>query len=643
MCGICGIVGFEDKVLLRRMCDVISHRGPDDSGYYSDKNIELGSRRLSIIDVKGGHQPIHNEDETIWIVFNGEIYNFLKLKELLEENGHKFYTNCDTEVIVHAYEDYGEKCVKLLKGMFAFAIWDSKKKKLLLARDRVGKKPLYYASKNSSFLFGSEIKSMLQYEKIERKVDYEALHNFLTFRYVPGPLTMFKNIKKLQPGYILTYQNNKIRVRKYWDVKFGVINESENYYIKNILRLLRNSVKTRLMSEVPLGAYLSGGIDSSSVVGIMSEFMEEPVKTFTVGFGDEKFDENIYARIVSEKFGTDHHEFIVKPSKINILPKIVWHFDEPVADPAAIPVYLISELAKKYVTVVLTGEGGDEVFAGYEQCKIISNANRYIKYFPETLKDKIIPYILRTLPKNIFDSFFAYSSSLGEMGISRAVKFIKYLDDVDESYLVLTSIFDEDEKKNLYSDETKIRVRDLDSIKVIRPYIKSVNSNILNKILLFEIKVQLPDNLLMKADKMIMAHSIEARVPLLDQEFIEFSNTIPPDLKLRGFNEKYIFRKAMKEIVPEIITKRNKQRFFVPIHSWFEDELKDVSENLFSEEQAVFKKYFNYHAIKNIKINFEKSKLYYSRQLWNILNFIIWHKIFIEDNNLYKPKLKGII
>jgi len=640
LCGIAGFVGMTDKKLLSRMCNVIEHRGPDDSGVFVDYNVCLGNRRLSIIDIAGGHQPIHNEDESVWVIFNGEIYNFLNLKEQLESEGHRFYTQSDTEVIVHLYEEFGDSFVKKLRGMFAIAIFDKKNRKLILARDRVGKKPLYYALHNNVLLFASEIKSMLQYEEIERKINYEALKYFLTFRYVPGPITMFEGIKKLQPGHILIFKNGKIEISKYWDISFTqILDEPEEHIIKKLTELIKESVRIRLISEVPLGAYLSGGTDSSTIVSMMSSFMDEPVKTFSVGFGDERFDELKYSKIVAEEFGTDHHEFIVDPSNVEVLPKIAWHFDEPIADPAAIPTYLLSELAKKYVTVVLTGEGGDEIFAGYEHYKMILNVEKYSKVVPNFFVKRVIPTAIRIAPRKFLDIFFRYSSALGDKAIERANRFLSS-SNLEDAYLSIVSIFDEQEKEQILSKEGGRQIK-VDISNFIREYFEKIkNANTLNKLLLFEFKVPLPDNLLMKVDKMTMASSIEARSPLLDSELVDFTSKVPASMKIRGSTEKYILRKVMEKFLPKSIVKRKKQRFFVPLDIWFEGELGEVSKQMLSNS-----KFFSQEYIQRMFSNYEKSKLYYSRQLWNLLTFELWSKIFIEPDKVesHMPKLDKII
>lgn len=625
MCGICGIVGISDKEVIRRMCDVIYHRGPNDSGYFLDYKISLGIRRLSIIDLSGGHQPIHNEDESVWIVFNGEIYNFLDLKKELENKGHRFYTNCDTEAIVHCYEEYGYDCVKKLHGMFAFAIWDKRSKKLFLARDRLGKKPLFYTIVDGIFIFGSEIKSILQYEEVKRKVNPKALHHFLTLQYVPGPDTMFEGIFKLPQGSFLTYQNGELKISKYWDINMEITVEGdENYYSKMVFELFKESVKKRLMSEVPLGVFLSGGIDSSAIVGMMAGLTDEPVKTFTVGFGHHT-DEYKYAKIIAERFKTDHKELTIRSNSIDVLPKVLWHFDEPIADPAALPTFLMSEAIKKYVTVILVGEGGDEAFAGYPKYRIMSRFKKYGNAFPSFLKGTLMSNTLSLISKGLPDFKI-------KKYVEFAKGFVPSLGNDAESYMKLCSPgFNETEKRHLYSDEFLDNVKNENTVEVFRPYFEK-NIDFVNKMVLFDMKVWMCDRLLMKVDKMTMAFSIEARAPFLDHLLLEFANKMPINIRIG----KYIFKKAMSKILPKEILDRKKHAFAVPISTWFDKELKGIAIELLEKlhKKDYFKKdYINNHILQNTK------KLMHDHQIWNLLNFEIWHKIFIEGDNLSKPKL----
>ena len=420
MCGICGFLGFEDRTLLKRMCSTIRHRGPDEHGMHIDKRICLGSQRLKVIDLVRGRQPIYNEDRSICIVYNGEIYNFKEIKEGLERK-HRFYTDTDTEVVLHAYEEYGTGCLKKFNGMFAFAIWDSNKKRLFLARDRLGIKPLYYAFVGEKLLFASEIKAILEYP-IDREIDYIALQDFLAFRIAVDDRTMFKNIKKLLPGHFLLHEKGKFTIKKYWELKMHELKIDEKQCIEEVKSILKESVKSRMISDVPLGVYLSGGIDSSIVTGLMSQ-LEGNVKTFSVGFG-EKEDEIRYARLVADHLSTDHHEIIVEPNTMKLLPEIIWHLDEPMADPATIPTYILSEFTKKKSTVVLTGEGGDEQFGGYMQYKFMLLNQSYDRYLSKLTGKRMPGIMLRVVPKGVLNGFFNYTSSLGKEGMNRFYKFM---------------------------------------------------------------------------------------------------------------------------------------------------------------------------------------------------------------------------
>jgi len=633
MCGIVGFTGDGDKKTLKRMCDVISYRGPNDDGYFSDKNISLGMRRLSIIDVKGGKQPISNEDGSIVVVYNGEIFNYLDIKKGLAKK-HRFRTASDTEVLVHLYEEHGVDFVSKLRGMFAFALWDSNKQRLVLGRDRLGKKPLYYAKRNGEIVFGSEIKSILQCPNIKRKPNLLALDSFLTYRFIPGPDTAFEGITKLLPGHILVFENNKIQIKKYWDIDLEPQEWSEQFCIKTLRKLLRESVKIRLMSEVPLGAYTSGGVDSGTVVGMMSKLVDKPIKTFTVGFGSEEHDELEYARVISERFKTDHRELVVEADAMKYLPKIVWQFDEPVADPAAIPTYLLSEYAKKYVTVVLTGEGADEQFAGYEQYKIMLLGDKYLRRVPRVLR-KTLPSLAKIVPAPALNKFFKYSSALGEKGIGRFGDYLDSIDDKAKAYFAINGFFDEKEKRELYS----IKMKDGNLLENVNREYFSDGKPLLNQMLNLDMKTLLPDNLLMKVDKMTMAFSVEARVPFLDHKFFEFTSGLPLRFKLNGMNDKYILRKAVQDLLPKEVYARKKARFFVPIDKWFEGEFGEIVAQFLDEKTVKKRGIFRHNYIKKMIGGYGKSKLFYSRQFWNLLNFELWYRIYIESDNIYKPKL----
>ncbi|MCK5322188.1 MAG: asparagine synthase (glutamine-hydrolyzing), partial [Candidatus Aenigmarchaeota archaeon] len=438
MCGITGFIGFDDDVLLRKMSAIIKHRGPDQSGIFTDEHVGLAHRRLSIIDLKDGKQPIHNEDESVWVVYNGEIYNHVSLRNKLEKKGHRFYTNSDTEVIVHAYEEYGLNFASHFNGCFAFALWDKVNKRLVCVRDRVGIKPFYYTIVGNSFLFASEIKSLLIHPDVERAVDMQALNHFMSFRFTPNPSTLFKNIHSLGPGQVLVFEKGSIKLKKYWGVELskGSIEEkNENYYASKIRELLDDSVRMRLMSEVPLGVYLSGGMDSSSIVASMSKMVDEPIKTFSVGFSDSKYDETKDAQIVADEFGTDHHVLRLESDCMKHLAKAIWHLDTPAVNAASVPTMLLSDFAGKKVKVVLNGDGGDEIFGGYDRYAVGMKLMKYRKIAPSLLRTKVVSPLVRTV--------------LGRRGLyGRFSELMDNLDDDSRMYMCLGSAFTDSEKKN---------------------------------------------------------------------------------------------------------------------------------------------------------------------------------------------------
>ena len=641
MCGICGFT-WDDRLLLKQMADAIVHRGPDDDGYYTDRHINLGMRRLSIIDLSTGKQPIFNEDKSVCIVFNGEIYNFKQFREELEGKGHRFTTNTDTEVIVHAYEEYGEECVKHLNGMFGFAIWDSKKKKLLLAVDRLGIKPLYYAVADNKLVFASEIKAILQYKGIKRALSKTALINYLTFRYTPQEQTFFDGIMKLAPGHLLAFSNGECRLRRYWNPDIGnTSNKSEDYYAKKIVEMLKESVKLQMMSDVPLGVYLSGGLDSSIVTAFMKTFTDSEIKTFSVAFdAPEPFNESRYSRMLADHYGTDHHELIVKADAIRHLPSVIWHLDDLDNDPTMLAQYLLSEFTKKKVTVVLTGEGSDELFGGYDEFKFMTLAERYHNTIPRIIMQGGVKAI-RATPNAILDRFFHFSSSLGEKGKERLQQFVDNIGDNEKCYMALTSFFSDEEKKGLYAEELcSFEEKNANYEQQVKPFFINTNKeNILNRLIYLDMKRRLPYHLLHKMDKMTMAHSLEGRVPFLDHNVVDFSFEIPPHLKLHGFEQKYILKRAVKDYIPSEILKRKKHPFVVPMDAWFKEGLKDVARDIIEKSELCKGKYFNGDALKKIMDNYNKSPMYYGRQLFGIISFDIWHKIYIENGDMRKPQL----
>lgn len=628
MCGIIGF-NFEDRALAKKMLDLTEHRGPDDQALFKSNGFTLGMNRLSIIDLKKGIYPIHNEDQTIFLVFNGEIYNYLELKSKLEKKGHKFCTDCDAEVIVHLYEKYGTQFLKYLNGMFAIAVLDTEKNKLFLARDRLGIKPLYYFFEDDRFAFSSEAKSILLMD-IEKKVNNRALSYYLTFRCNSSSETMFKNIYKLKPGYCLEYSDKGIRVHKYWDFNIKNTHKNQDRIQKEIVTRLKSSIKKRMMSDVPLGAYISGGIDSGSIVAIMSQFSQEPVKTFSVLFDEEKEEKLSGARFLAQHYETDHHELVIGQDSAKLLPNIVWHTDEPLCDPTCIPMYLLAQESKKKVSVVLTGDGSDEQFAGYEQFKIIMMHN-YAKKIPLLVRT-IIPPVIKSIPKQVLNSGFKYASALGDKGIERFSRFIT-TNNKTESYLSVVSIFDEKEKFNLlkeYSD---------DQVKFIEKKFAS-KKRYLNQLLRVDLELMLAEGILMKTDKSTMGWSTEARVPFLDHNLWEYSMQIDSKLKLRRGIDKYILRKSLSQIVPKKVTSRKKDRFFVPIDSWLQGEFGEIAKQMLSKKEIAKTGVFKHSQVRKILNDFKNSRLYYSRQLWALLCFQMWHKIYFQRDFTKKSSLR---
>ncbi len=629
---MCGIIGFNwnDNILLNKSLKEISHRGPDASGKFTDKYISLGHRRLSILDLSAsGKQPMSNESETIWIIFNGEIYNFKELKNQLKRQ-HNFKSETDTEILIHLYEESEspEEMLKKLNGIFAFCIYDSIKKILFIARDCIGVKPFYYYENKSKFMFCSEIKGIIKNDEIEREINFEGVSSFLTFRANIEEETCFKNIKKLMPGYYLIYdlKNKKISALKdYWNLKYNIENKSINYFEEKLKNLLFDSVKKQLMSDVPYGAYLSGGVDSGTIVSIMSKFCSKPVETFSVGFEQEEHTEIKEAKFLAENFKTNHHELLIKEDSVKELPKIIYHLDEPMSDPTSIPIYFLSKYTKKYCTVILTGEGVDELFAGYPQYKFMKLHKNLISFFPDFSR-KIFSSLIKNIPGNILNKGFEYSSELGEKGIERFSNFINS-NKLSEQYLNQISIFNEQEKNNLLK---------LKSQNLYLKYSKNFNKkNLLNSCLNFDFKGNMVDDLLMKLDKNTMAFSIEGRVPFLDYRIVELASKIPENMKLNFLNQdKFILRKSVGNLIPKQTSNRKKKHFFVPINNWFMNELLQLKEDLLSKEYINKQNIFNYNYISKINKDFKKSRLFYSRQLWSLITFQIWYKQFIENEKI---------
>lgn len=626
MCGIVGIVGSNgspvDEPLLGRMCDAIRHRGPDEDGFYVNGPVGLGIRRLSIIDLKGGQQPIHNQDRTAWIVFNGEIYNYLELREKLEKLGHTFYTNSDTEAIIHAYDQYGSDCPKHLRGMFAFAIWDERTEELFLARDRVGKKPLLYAQLNGQFVFGSEFSALLLHPGISKDTDTEALHHYLSFMCVPAPLTAYRAIRKLEPAHSLRWRKGEIKIERYWQPDFShKLSISDEEAGERALDILRDAVRVRLMSEVPLGAFLSGGIDSSAVVALMSEASSEPVKTFSIGFEEQDFSELHHARRIAQHVGADHHEFIVRPDAMEVLPTLVEHYGEPYADSSAIPTYYVARETRKHVTVALNGDGGDESFAGYERYAAMRIAEKYHR-LPALLRNSAVQPAIGLLP----------SSETKRTRIRDAKRFVQAasLPKV-ERYLRWVSVFDSQAKQNLYSENFQHETENIQAADMISPWFAQANGGgIVDAALLTDIMTYLPNDLLVKVDIATMAVSLEARSPFLDHHVIDFAASLPENMKLRGLTTKYLLKRVLKRLLPAENLERRKMGFGVPIGHWFRGQMQAFLRETLLSQKSLSRGLFKPDALKQLVELHTRGERDYAHQLWTLLMLELWFQRFID-------------
>ncbi len=639
MCGIAGVINYYEKRnvskrLVQSMVSVIEHRGPDDVGFYVKGNAGLGIRRLSVIDVEQGHQPIGNEDNTIWIVYNGEIYNYKELRQELEKKRHKFKTNSDTEVIVHLYEEMGRELVTRLNGMFAFALWDSKRRTLLLGRDRAGIKPLFYYIGRDKLVFGSEIKALLQDPSIPRELNFQALHSYLSLLYVPAPLTIFNGIKKLPPAHILEYVDGEVSIRQYWSVPYQVTetqktgskpralnSKTVKHYASEIRERLQTSVRRRLISDVPLGVFLSGGLDSSAIVALMAQSTNIQVKTFSIGFRDSGYyDERQYAHKVVNLFNTKHHEDEVEPKALEMLPLLIKYFDEPFGDSSAIPTYYLAKLARQHVTVCLSGTGGDELFAGYRRYLLEDLLRRYQR------APKLLQWLIRKFSERLPVS---RTSAIKEYFL-----LLKRFLACQETSLMLRHVnmmtcFSEDAKTLLYDEGFPGNLIDA-SEAITRYYKKTEHFDDLTRILWADFHTYLPDDLLVKEDRMTMAVSLEGRVPYLDHEFVEFVASLPSKLKVHKLTTKYILKEAMRPLLPASIIDRRKHGFAVPIGEWFKSELKTYATEVFQDKTTAQRGFFNIEYIQSLLDEHQNGIQDYSSHLWALLIFELWCREYLD-------------
>ncbi|GAC1367306.1 MAG: asparagine synthase (glutamine-hydrolyzing) [Ktedonobacteraceae bacterium] len=626
MCGIAGFVNLERgydsaEQLIDQMCKIIRHRGPDDQGTWVGDGVTgtvaLGMRRLAIIDLTGGRQPIFNEDKSMLIVFNGEIYNYRELQEALKARGHHFQTNSDTETILHAYEEYGDDCVKHLRGMFTFAIWDSKRQRLFAARDRFGKKPLNYYWDGQRLIFGSEIKSILEAD-VPREINPIALDEFLVYRYVPTPLTIFKNISKVPAAHILIYENGQVRTQRYWDLSFASDNkDDEATAIERTKALLEEAVQIRLMSEVPLGAFLSGGLDSSVVVGMMSKLMSQPVKTFSIGFEEDSFNELPYARQVADHFGTEHCEFFVKYDLVSILPQLVWDYDEPFSDSSMLPTYYVSKLAREYVTVALTGDGGDEIFGGYEQYR-----REFLIYR--------IPGVVRGI--------LGGASYLMPDGVRGKKRFRTWLQDYGTRSIESGMLFPDYKRATLYSEDFFDKVRDHQPYNRHLEIYKSVQ--VLDKtarMQYVDANTYLIDDIMVKVDKASMFNSLETRAPLLDHRLAEYVASLNPALRVNNGHihdgrGKYLLQKVAAELLPASILERPKRGFAVPISRWFRKDMASYAHDQLGSAKAQSRGIFDPKFLQELLKTDGTSKVQnHSQAMWSLLCLELWFQAYMDE------------
>ena len=651
MCGICGTAGFADQQQLDAMNTAILHRGPDDGGTHivrkSDGSpwIGLANRRLSIIDLSSnGHQPMRNEDGSIWIVYNGEVYNFLELRPELEAKGHTFHSKTDTEVLIHLYEERGIDFLSAFNGMFGLALWDDRKQRLFLARDPFGIKPLYYLPlRNGKIAFASETKSFLASGLYTPEVDSEALHYYLNFLWVPGPKTLFKGVYKLMPGQYLLWKEGQYNIKSYWNGLPSKLedNRSEGELIVELRHLLRAGVERHLISDVPLGVFLSGGLDSSTMLALGTQITNRPMTAYTITFRDqdalhEQSDEDPkYARMVAKMYRAEHRQIKIQPDIVDLLPKIVWHLDEPVADPAAITSYLICEAAGQELTVLLSGQGGDEIFGGYS-IYLRDIFSRYIDWLPKLIRD---PGML-----NIWDLLPRFKNYLPGVRPGKVMAFHRYFRKIiqgagylpSQRYVFHRSYYTPGEQFGLYSTDFRKRVESFDAYETHLKYFPEVSdANFVDQMLYVDQKTFLPELNLTYSDKTSMASSVEARVPLLDQDIASFMRNISPEYKIRGIKQKYLFKKAMEGVLPHSLIWRRKAPFSAPIRSWLRYDLGQLTSELLSEESISNRGYFNPGVIRQMVKEHQNENQDHSLRIWALLTLEIWHQIFIDQEYNY--------
>ncbi|GJL54349.1 MAG: asparagine synthetase B [Nitrospirales bacterium] len=627
MCGIYGLLSFSGQdpghpSVLTRMGDAMAHRGPDDDGEYVGRGVFLGMRRLAIIDVAGGHQPISNETGTIWVVCNGEIYNFRALRETLRGLGHTFQTGTDSEVVVHAYEQYGDDCVSHLDGMYGFALWDATRRRLLVGRDRLGIKPLYYVNDGSRLIFASEIKSILEVPGVNAELDPVALREYLTLGYTPAPYSMLRGIRKLPPASLMICENGHCDIRNYWKFSDTVdysLNEQD--WAEQVLETFETAVVSQMVSDVPLGAFLSGGIDSSSVVAMMAKHSTQPVKTYAIGFegsdGAQYYNELPFARRVAELFGTDHKEILVKPDVAQLLPRLLWHMDEPMADAAFITTYLVAEFARRDVTVILSGVGGDELFGGYRRY-LGEYYAQYYNRLPGWMRRHVLTPLAHRLPSDRHSPLLNLSRYARSFMLSNELSF-------DERYRTYVQVFNRLQRSRLLQESCG---HDVDALGSVLS--ESGNGDALRRLLHVDIATQLPDDLLMLTDKMTMATSLECRVPILDQRLVELAARMPSRYKIHGRHLKHILKVAFKGVLPDDILHRKKRGFGAPMGAWLKGALAPLLRSVLSQESVQQRGVFDWNEVEHTIALHEANKEDHTDHLLALMNFELWSRMYLD-------------
>lgn len=626
MCGIAGVTGASREAVIRKMTDALAHRGPDDSGFFVDESVALGQRRLSIVDLTTGRQPISNEDETLQLVCNGEIYNSPDLRRSLEAKGHVFKTRTDVEVILHLYEEHGTDCVALLRGMFAFAIWDCRRRRLFLARDHLGQKPLFFAYKQGCFAFASEAKSLLASDLFERKIDLNGLWHYLSLRFIPDQYSLFENIAKLPAATFLTYEAGRISTQRYWSPDFREKHGgSEAQITEELEQLLLKTVQDHLLSDVRVGAFLSGGIDSGTVASMMATVSNHPIPSFSIGTDEPEFNELPQAKLIADRHCMEAHTKVVEPDLIGTLPKMIYHMDEP-ADPFGFGVYLVSELASKHVKVVLGGDGGDENFAGYDRYV----GQRLVDYYcllPEWFRQGVVKKVTDRIPESFgYKSLAQKAAWINEMSLfSGGARYAQSLG-------VLR--FTHESKERLFSQKAKSTLQDYDSSERVLRYFQADNvEHIVDRMLYTDLMTRIPDHLLTIGDRMTMAHSLESRAPLIDYRVTEFAARIPAELKLKRGNLKHILRRVSSRYIPHELTTMKKQGFRFPLGIWFQTHLRETLYRIFDESRFVELGIFEKAYIDGILEEHMSGSVDHNYRIWLLLNLEIWYRIFFENQS----------